>query len=66
MESGTSLNGYLLALKSALCAVKIPAEYDTIAAQTCWWLQGDVEEFQITKVENDDSGAGQFVIRLMS
>ena len=44
MESGTSLNSYLLAFKSALCAVKICTGYDTIAAQSSMWLQGDSEE----------------------
>jgi hypothetical protein len=63
MATKTSLNGYLLVLKSALCAVKIPAEYDTIAAQTCWWLQGDVEELQIRK---GCSWRRQFVISPLS
>jgi hypothetical protein len=38
MENGTRLNGYQLALKPALCAVKISTGYDTIAIQTSWWL----------------------------
>jgi len=41
------LNGSQQSVKSALCAVKISAEYDTIAAQSFRWLQGDVEELQI-------------------
>ena len=36
-----------MALKSALCAVKISAAYDTIAVQSSRWLQGDFEELQI-------------------
>ncbi len=44
MESGTSLNGYLLAFKTALCAVKICTGYDTIVDQFSMWLQVDVEE----------------------
>jgi hypothetical protein len=53
MESETSFNGYLLAFKSTLCSVKIRTEYDTIAAQFSRWLQGDVEELQISVGSTD-------------
>ena len=36
----TSFNGYLLALKSALCNLELPATYDTIVAQSARWLYG--------------------------